>query len=63
MFIHFVHDLQAVDIHRLLPGEPLRVVFAVTDQFAREHRTPPLLFSLWIDTAAHNAIVARGNAE
>jgi Apoptotic protease-activating factor 1-like, winged-helix domain len=29
--------------------ERLRVVFAVTDQFAKEHRTPPLLFPLWPD--------------
>jgi hypothetical protein len=47
--IHFIHDIQIVDIHFWSPGERLRVVFAVTDQFAKEHRTPPLLFPLWLD--------------
>ena len=43
-YIHFIHD-----IHLWPPGERLRVVFAVTDQFAKEYRTPPLLFPLWLD--------------
>jgi hypothetical protein len=47
MSIHFIHDLQIVDIHRWPQGKPLRVVFAATDQFAKEHQMPPLLFRLW----------------
>ena len=47
MFIHFIHDLQIVDIHRWRQGKPLRVVFAVTDRFAKVHQMPPLLFRLW----------------
>jgi len=46
MSIHFIHDLQIVDIHRWPWGKPLRVVFAVTDQFAKEHQMAPLLFRL-----------------
>src|ERR1700674_2979030 len=47
--LHIIHDIQIVDTHLWPPGERLRVVFAVTDQFAKEHRTPPLLFPLWPD--------------
>lgn len=47
VFIHFVHDMAFVEVHPRLPLNPLRVIFAVTDQFAREHRVPPLRFCLW----------------
>lgn len=40
---HEISILFQIDCLLQRPGKPLRVQFAVTDQFAKEHRLPPML--------------------